>query len=118
MSDINHPHNTTHTHTTVRETRERETRGNSGLAFIVGIVVVVLAVLAWIVFGGADTSPTVTDGAGGDVNVTIQDEAAPADSGATATVPAPDAEPAAPEAAAPDAAAPAADADAETAPAN
>ncbi|MFW2586664.1 hypothetical protein [Sagittula sp. SSi028] len=72
-------HHTTTTH--------RETRGNSGLAFIVGVLVVVVAVLAFFMFGG--TVDTGAAGSDSDINVTIQDDGgdtAPADDAQNAPV--------------------------------
>jgi zona occludens toxin (predicted ATPase) len=103
MADTQQPYTThTHTHEDRREIRERTSGGNSGIAFVVGILVVVVAFLLWMFFGSVETT-TTTGSAPADVNVTIQEDSAPA-------APAPDAAAPAPEAAAPAG-------DAETAPA-
>lgn len=41
--------------------------GSTGLAFIVGILVVVVALLAWVIFGGGE----VAEG-GQDLNITVE----------------------------------------------
>ncbi|SNS76421.1 hypothetical protein [Antarctobacter heliothermus] len=71
MSDATHNNTTT--------TTTRDNGGNSGLAFIVGILVVVVAVLAYVVFAGDIGSPAA-DGGGADLNITVQSDgdAAPA----------------------------------------
>ncbi|WP_417209860.1 hypothetical protein [Antarctobacter sp.] len=69
MSDATHNNTTT--------TTTRDTGGNTGLAFIVGILVVVVAVLAYVIFAGDIGSPAA-DGGGADLNITVQGDGAPA----------------------------------------
>lgn len=66
MSDATH-NNTTTTTTT------RDRGGNSGLAFIVGILVVVVAVLGYVVFAGG--APVVSGDGGADLKITVEGDA-------------------------------------------
>ncbi|MCA0940735.1 hypothetical protein CLG85_002520 [Yangia mangrovi] len=67
-------------HTTTTTTTTTKSGAGAGMAFILGIVVVVLAVLAWAMFGGDDAATTTAPA--DDVNVTIEDGSAPAESAA------------------------------------
>jgi hypothetical protein len=62
---------------TSRTTLAERRSGSSGLAFIVGILVVVVGVLAYILFGSGDLARN-----GDDIDVTIEAPAAPAVEGA------------------------------------
>lgn len=52
-----------------------QSSGNAGMAFILGVVVVILAVLAWAVFGGLDPQSNAAD----ESNVTVTIDGAAAD---------------------------------------